>query len=358
MAVDQSGKLGGVPERFAPEEMRGQLLEAEHLSRYRWAARLAKGKQVLDAGCGTAYGTALLAEAGASSVLGVDLASTVLDSVRDEMPEGVELRVADLTQLDLPDDTFDLIVCFEVVEHFKEPFIVLDHLARVLAPGGVLIVSSPNRGVYPPGNPHHFHEFTSSELRASTEERFTNVRLMRQQTYVTAAVLADEQYESSDSEPLKDVPLYKLVEQEADTEMFTLAICSDGDLPPLPSLATMTAPLGIKDWVDTMETQEMALQRHRQYISELETQVAGRADLEGQLVAAEQRAGRVPGMELQVDGLEGDLRSVNRELEDARAELQRCSNELNAAKTSFSWRITRPLRDGKSRLFAWVPGRR
>lgn len=347
MAVDQSGKIGGVPERFAPEEMRGQLLEAEHLSRYLWAAGLAKGKRVLDAGCGTAYGTALLAEAGATSVLGVDLASSVLDSVRDEMPAPVELRVADLTELDLPEKSFDLVVCFEVIEHFKEPLIVLDHLTRVLAADGVIVVSSPNRGIYPPGNPHHFHEFTSAELREAMEERFANVRLMRQQTYVTAAVLSDREYESSDSEPLEELPLYKLAEQDSGTEMFTLAIGGDGTLPALQSMATMTTPLGLKEWVDVMETQELALQRHRQYISELETQVADRPHLEEQLAEAEQKAAQVRRIELQV----ADLRT-------ARAELERCAAELAATKSSFSWRMTRPLRNGKTRLLARLPGRR
>ena len=105
-----------------------------HLSRYLWAAGLTKGKRVLDAGCGTAYGTALLAEAGATSVLGVDLASSVarFGPGRDA-GDGRDLRVADLTNLELPDHSFDLVVCFEVIEHFKEPLVVLDDLARVLA---------------------------------------------------------------------------------------------------------------------------------------------------------------------------------------------------------------------------------
>jgi SAM-dependent methyltransferase len=351
MAVDQSGKLGGVPERFAPEEMRGQLLEAEHLSRYLWSANLAKGKRVLDAGCGTAYGTALLAEAGATSVLGVDLASSVLDSVRDGMPGTVELRVADLTNLDLPEDSFDLVVCFEVIEHFKEPLVVLDHLARVLADDGLIVVSSPNRGIYPPGNPHHFHEFTSSELRAAMEERFANVHLMRQQTYVTAAILSDAEYESSDAEPLEGLPLYKLAEQDPDTEMFTLAIGGGGTLPSIPSMATMTTPLGIKEWVDVTEAQELELQRHRQYIYELETQVADRPDLEGQLFRAELTVARRPGLEAEAATREIELRAV-------RAELEVCAAELSSTKASFSWRITRPLRDGKSRLRARLPGRR
>jgi O-antigen biosynthesis protein len=350
MALEQSGRVGGVPERFAPDEMRGQLIEAEHLARYRWAAMVAAGKRVLDAGCGTAYGTALLAEGGAASVVGVDLAESVLDSVRDQMPETVELRVADLTALDLPDDSFDLVVCYEVIEHFEDPFTILDQLTRVLAPSGVLLVSSPNRGVYPPGNPHHFHEFKPAELCEALQERLANVRLMRQQTYVTSAILTDASYEASATEPLPDFPLYKLVDQEPDTETFTLAIAGDGELPDLSEVAMMTSRLGIQEFVETMEEQEAALQRHRQYIFELETQVADRAELQEQLLEVEQKAADLPAMRTNIIQLEAALR-------DTRAELMHFSDELNATKNSFSWRVTRPLRDGKTRLRGMLPGR-
>jgi 2-polyprenyl-3-methyl-5-hydroxy-6-metoxy-1,4-benzoquinol methylase len=351
MALEQSGKVGGVPERFAPDEMRGQLIEAEHLARYRWAATVAAGKRVLDAGCGTAYGTAMLAEGGATAVVGVDLAESVLDSVRDQMPETVELRVADLTALDLPDDSFDLVVCFEVVEHFEDPFTILDQLTRVLAPDGVLLVSSPNRGVYPSGNPHHFHEFKPAELREELGKRLANVQLMRQETYVTSAILADGTYESSSTEPLADLPLYKLVEQDPDTETFTLAVAGDGKLPVLSQVATMTGRLGIQEFVETMDEQEASLQRHRQYIAELETQVADRTGLQEQLLEVEQKAADVPGMRTRVIELETALH-------ETRAELMSFSDELNATKNSFSWRVTRPLRDGKTRLRALLPGRR
>ena len=82
MAVDLAGMQSGFPERFAPGDMRGELIEAEHLARYSWAAGLARGKRVLDAGCGTAYGSRMLAEGGAQEVVGIDIAAEVLEAVR------------------------------------------------------------------------------------------------------------------------------------------------------------------------------------------------------------------------------------------------------------------------------------
>jgi SAM-dependent methyltransferase len=338
MAVDQSGKREGVPERFAPREMRGQLIEAEHVVRYRWAASSAAGKRVLDAGCGTAYGTAMLAAGGAQEVVGVDLAEGVLESVRAEMPDTVSLQSGDLRDLDLEDGSFDLVVCFEVIEHFEQPLPVLDQLVRVLAPGGTLLISSPNRGVYPAGNPHHYHEFTPSELTSELGARFANVRLMRQQSYVTSAVLSDERFSQSSEQPL-DLPLYKLTDDELDSELYTLAIASDSELGDLPSQAAMTDSLGLSEWVEASKTQERALQAHRQYIEELEVKVADRTHLQMRLIELEQQVAALPDLALEVE-----------ELGRANAELGRTAAELQSTKASFSWRITRPLRDAKGTL--------
>ena len=60
-------------ERLVPDLQRGELIYAEHLARYFLASQLAAGRRVLDAGCGEGYGTAILAAAGAASVVGVDV---------------------------------------------------------------------------------------------------------------------------------------------------------------------------------------------------------------------------------------------------------------------------------------------
>ena len=191
MEIDLAGTKDGISERFAPDQDRGRLIEVEHVSRYQWAAQAAKDRVVLDAGCGTGYGTRLLAEGGAREVVGIDLAEAVLEAVAPTMPDSVRLQTGDLRKLEVPDNTFDLIVCFEVIEHFEDPFTVLDELIRVLAHDGLLLISSPNRGVYQPGNPHHLHEFTAVELRAELADRLSNVELTRQHDYIVSALLSD-----------------------------------------------------------------------------------------------------------------------------------------------------------------------
>src|SRR2546426_992749 len=179
-------------ERFDPEAFEGELVEAEHLARYHWAASIAHGREVLDAGCGEGYGSRILSEAGgAARCVGVDVDAEAVSRARTAYgDEGrIEFEVADVTALPFGEATFDLVTCFETIEHVAEQQRVVAELARVLRPDGVLLISSPNRDVYPPGNPHHVRELTPGELTDLLSSELAEVRLFRQHNWLASAVL-------------------------------------------------------------------------------------------------------------------------------------------------------------------------
>src|SRR5438067_13187077 len=178
-------------ERFDPETMDG-LIDAEHRGRYYWAAQAVGRKDVLDAGCGLGYGCATLAGASAARVVGVDVDSEAIADARARTNGLVEFVEADMRALPFPRDSFDTITCFEAIEHLKNPDNALDEFVRVLRPGGILFVSSPNRDVYTPGNPHHFSEYVPAELESALRSRWENVRLFRQHPYVASLLTDDE----------------------------------------------------------------------------------------------------------------------------------------------------------------------
>jgi ubiquinone/menaquinone biosynthesis C-methylase UbiE len=76
--------------------------------------------------------------------------------------DAVEYSVADLLGLPLPGETFDVVICFDAIEHVAERGAVLDELKRVVRSEGFLLLSSPNRDVYL----HHVYEYTPEEPRA------------------------------------------------------------------------------------------------------------------------------------------------------------------------------------------------
>jgi SAM-dependent methyltransferase len=96
-------------------------------------------RTVLDAACGTGRHAAHLA-AGGHRVIGIDSSPAMLDIARSKLPDA-ELHQADLHGLPLPDDDVDLIVCGLALAHVPDLAPVFAEFARVLRPGGHLVVS-------------------------------------------------------------------------------------------------------------------------------------------------------------------------------------------------------------------------
>jgi len=169
-------------ERVIPGEVDVDLLN-EHLARYTFASRLARGKRVLDAGCGAGYGSAELARA-AVSVVGADCAAAAIDFARAhyELPN-LTFEEASCQALPHADGSFDLVVAFEVIEHLEHWRDFLQEARRVLTPSGQLVVSTPNKLYYtesrgPQGaNPFHVHEFTFAEFQDELHAVFPHVSL-------------------------------------------------------------------------------------------------------------------------------------------------------------------------------------
>ncbi len=155
----------------------------EHFSRYTFAARLARRKRVLDVGCGAGYGTNELALT-AREATGIDVSSDAIEYAREHyVRDNLRYELGSATELPFPDASFDLVVAFEVIEHLEEWSKLLTEARRVLAPGGQLVVSTPNKLYYAESreqsgpNPFHTHEFEIEEFRAALAEVFPHVSM-------------------------------------------------------------------------------------------------------------------------------------------------------------------------------------
>ena len=169
-------------ERLIPGQVDVDLLN-EHMARYAFAARLARGKRVLDAGCGAGYGSAELAHV-ALSVLGADVAAEAVDFAREHYCRpNLHFERASCHALPHPDGSFDLVVAFEVIEHLPHWREFLREVRRLLAASGQFIVSTPNKLYYNESrgtegaNPFHVHEFEFEEFRSELKSIFPHVTL-------------------------------------------------------------------------------------------------------------------------------------------------------------------------------------
>ncbi|MDD5308934.1 MAG: methyltransferase domain-containing protein [Deltaproteobacteria bacterium] len=189
MSLDFTG------ERYVPEQGWASIAY-EHLSRYLFARRLAAGRRVLDLGSGEGYGSFTIAER-ADSVLGIDVDKAAIWHARGKYGKqraNLAYRQGSATALPCEDGRFDLVVCFEMLEHTAEQAQMLNEIRRVLAPGGLLLISTPNRLAYSdlPGYKNEFHvrELYLDEFRDLLATRFAHVQVLGQRN-VSANVIAD-----------------------------------------------------------------------------------------------------------------------------------------------------------------------
>jgi SAM-dependent methyltransferase len=151
----------------------------DHRNRYYWALNyVLKDSYVLDLACGVGYGTKFIAEnSSCMKVTGVDVSSNALKWAEEYFNSSkVEYFCKDIeAQLDeLNCEDYDLITCFETVEHVKDDLTFIKKLYELLAPNGTLLISAPNESVIPFNNnpffknginPFHYRHYTSENFQ-------------------------------------------------------------------------------------------------------------------------------------------------------------------------------------------------
>ena len=165
LSFDANEPLPLTGERTAPGIPEENYWFQRHVVAYDFVARSLAGARVLDAGCGEGYGTDRLT-AVAAEVTGVDLEEPVIRRAASRYPRA-RFDAANLVSL-------------PYFEHLHSPQEFLTECARVLAPGGLLIISTPNRLTFSPDgmrNPFHTFEFAPEELRATVAQHFSSIEL-------------------------------------------------------------------------------------------------------------------------------------------------------------------------------------
>jgi len=151
--------------------------ESRHLAAYLYAHSLAAGKRVLDAGCGEGFGTVTLADV-AASVIGVDYSAEAIRACRAKWSKpNLRFQQLDLTNPGDFDERFDLVLNFQVLEHIADEIPFLEGLKARVAPGGSLLLTTPNILKTFSENPYHLREYTAEELRALLSKVFSKVTL-------------------------------------------------------------------------------------------------------------------------------------------------------------------------------------
>jgi len=223
----------------------------EHYHRYALAARFARGRRVLDLACGEGYGAALLAEAG-GQVVGLDVDPAAVQHATERYGgRDVSFRTGSITDPEAlaGEQPFDLVVCFEAIEHVTDHAAVLELVRAALAPGGLVLISTPDTAVYRHehgnDNPFHAAELDRAGFEALLEGSFRHVAVLKQELAV-GSVLHPADPGDPDT-AIEGVRLQTLHRQDAESwaveqglpHTYLLGVASDRNLPKLPAAAVL-----------------------------------------------------------------------------------------------------------------------
>jgi GT2 family glycosyltransferase/SAM-dependent methyltransferase/glycosyltransferase involved in cell wall biosynthesis len=230
----------------SPLEFSGERLTAsaagqvqiEHYHRYLLAREFCRGKEVLDVASGEGYGSAILAQV-ARSVIGVEIDAATVVGSRKEFPRAnLRFEQGDAQALPLPSASFDVVVSFETLEHLPEQDRFLAELRRVLRPGGLLIISTPDRDIYSPTgmapNPHHVRELTRTEFEKLLRSVFPHAVFATQRALIGSVIIGPgntvpaRSYERRGQSHIEG-------SEHLSRAPYLVGLASDAELPPLPN---------------------------------------------------------------------------------------------------------------------------
>lgn len=169
-------------DRFVPKKKNTDAFYFEHIQRYDFSGGYIKNKTVLDLGCGSGYGSRRLLDYKCKSVVAIDIEPKIINFAKKNFPhKNLTFKVANATKLPFKDNSFDVVVSFEVIEHIKDYNTYTNEVLRVLRPHGKFIFSTPNKLKHRANtSAYHFKEFTTIELKNLFKDHKCSLRLYGQ----------------------------------------------------------------------------------------------------------------------------------------------------------------------------------
>lgn len=170
-------KSAATAERTDPTNPAEGPILARQMAAYTQALDLVVGRMVAEIGCGRGAGTSLLAET-AEKVIAIDYdPACIALNIQEQTSDRVMFVVAEVPPIPPVGLRVDVMVCFQMIEHLADPTPLLHAMHDAILPGGVALISTPNREESLSQNPYHLHEYAGEELQAVLERIFDRVTM-------------------------------------------------------------------------------------------------------------------------------------------------------------------------------------
>ncbi|MFT8719299.1 glycosyltransferase [Acetobacter sp.] len=353
--------LESTGERFMPD-MQGETA-IEHMHRYLFARELVKeGSAVLDIACGEGYGSALLS-AKAASVVGVDVSPAAVEHAREKYGnDRVRFLAGDVCAVPLPNAAVDAIISFETIEHIADHEKMLAEFARVLKPGGIVIISSPDKYRYSVAtgyqNEFHVKELFCHEFEELMKSHFKHVILGGQRNLFGSVIDFIDTSSKDISFSLADGGVARF--EGVPEAMYLIAIASQEALPEAVRgvcIDHVTASDAFRDFARQTREAVGTPDQIRILKQELDREKVKAIDV-SRVLFEEQEKNRalyrdVPNLTAQCEERQREidlLRQQNLELTQRIERLSDAEQRCRAIESSTTWRLIKPLLNVASKL--------
>lgn len=145
---------------------------------YEFAKDYISGKEVLDVGCGLAYGASLMAQS-AKKITGIDYDAETIEGNKQRYSaiKNLDFIQGAVPPLPFPDNSFDVVTTFQFIEHIHHRKEFIKECLRVVKPGGKVLITTPNIKRSLARNPFHIHEYTFDEMNKEVSLFTSNFEL-------------------------------------------------------------------------------------------------------------------------------------------------------------------------------------
>lgn len=204
----------------------------EHLHRYGFSLNYCRDKTVVDIACGEGYGSHILSSV-AFNVTGIDIdADVVAYASKKYRKNNLRYLQGSAARIPLDDHVADVVVSFETIEHHDQHEQMLSEIKRILKPGGLLIISTPDRKYYSDErnfkNQFHVKELTHDEFASLLRNYFGNISMLLQRIYHGSLIIPEEKTPVLFSTLTGD---YNGIQAFPFRPLYNIALCSDAALP-------------------------------------------------------------------------------------------------------------------------------
>lgn len=201
----------------------------EHLHRYAFAMQYIQGKDIIDIASGEGYGAHFMSNS-AKSVVGVDISAEAVAFASEKYKKSnLTYMQGSAIEIPLPDNSIDVVVSFETIEHHDKHDEMMQEIKRILKPDGFLIMSTPQKA--PDGiirHPYHVKELFFEEFEALVNHYFSATHYVFQKINFTSIISTHQEsqfieYSGDFSAIHQQIPI--------NTPMYNMVIAGNGAIP-------------------------------------------------------------------------------------------------------------------------------